>query len=167
MNTTPSRQRLALARRKVLYEARWPETRHGGTPGKAGGGKKPKDDTMSSFADDTATKTGTSARSVQRHVKIGEALRATAASEAKPLFEAEARERMLATQNNDAGRAAGANLPEQEKGRARDHAATMFNVSARYVSRLARSPLVSASHARSFQYRQPWASLRRVYPDAY
>jgi hypothetical protein len=40
-----------------------------------------------------------------------------------PLYEAEARKRMLAAQNNDAGRAVMANLPEQDGGRARDHAA--------------------------------------------
>jgi N6-adenosine-specific RNA methylase IME4 len=61
-----------LARRKEIYETLHPETRHGGAPGKPGGGKvaRAKDDTVSSFASDTAAKTGLSPRSVQRDVQI-------------------------------------------------------------------------------------------------
>ena len=46
-----------LKRRKEIYEAMYPETKHGGLPGLPGGGKA-KDDIMSSFATDTANKTG-------------------------------------------------------------------------------------------------------------
>lgn len=61
-----------LARRKEIYEALHPEVKHGGAPGKAGGGKvaRPKDDTVSSFAADTAAKTGLSPRTIQRDVQI-------------------------------------------------------------------------------------------------
>jgi hypothetical protein len=48
-----------------LYEALHPETKHGGASGKSGGGKKPKDDKLSSFAADTAAKTGTSRRTTE------------------------------------------------------------------------------------------------------
>lgn len=69
----------ALARRKEIYEAMHPTTKHGGTPGGDGSGKPPlkgsKDATVASlpsFAQDTAEKTGQSQRSVQRKTMIGE-----------------------------------------------------------------------------------------------
>jgi len=62
-----------LARRKVIYERLYPETRQGGAPGKAGGGKA-KNDNVSSFAADTADKTGLSERTVQRDVRVAERL---------------------------------------------------------------------------------------------
>lgn len=65
-----------LRRRKQLYEARHPETKKGGAPGKSGGGKKAKSDNLSSFAEDTAQKTGKSRRSVERDVELGEQLQA-------------------------------------------------------------------------------------------
>ena len=51
----------------------------------------------------------------------------------KPMFAKHTRERMLATQNNMAGRAARANLPELVKGKAIDQAAQAVNVSGRIV----------------------------------
>lgn len=64
----------ALKRRKEIYEALHPETKHGGAPGKAGGGKQAKGDKVSSFADDTAAKTGKSSRTVKRAVAVAEKL---------------------------------------------------------------------------------------------
>ncbi len=59
-----------LRRRKEIYEALHPETKQGGSPGKKGGGKVAKNDTLSSFAEDTADKTKTSARTIQREIQI-------------------------------------------------------------------------------------------------
>jgi hypothetical protein len=61
-----------LKRRKQLYEAKYPQAGHGCAPGKPGGGKSqiPKDDKVSSFAQDTAKKTGHSPRTVQRDLQV-------------------------------------------------------------------------------------------------
>ena len=59
-----------LGRRKEIYESIYPETKRGGLPGKAGGGKKAKSEIISSFAKDTASKTGRSERTVQQEVQI-------------------------------------------------------------------------------------------------
>ncbi|TKD03423.1 ParB/RepB/Spo0J family partition protein [Polyangium fumosum] len=59
-----------LLRRKEIHEQLYPETKHGGAPGKKGGGKKAKDATVASFAEDTAAKTGPSVRTIQDDVKI-------------------------------------------------------------------------------------------------
>ena len=67
-------QSKALARRKVIYLTIHPETKRGGTPGRAGGGKNAKVDRLATFATDAATKTGRSARTVRRLVAIGEKL---------------------------------------------------------------------------------------------
>lgn len=72
----------ALARRKEIYEIRHPETRHGGAPGRAGGGKA-KVDKMSSFAADTAARTGKTERTIERSVRIGERLTPEAQDAAK------------------------------------------------------------------------------------
>lgn len=63
-----------LKRRKELYEIKYPEVKHGGSPGNAGGGKIaiPKDEKISSFAESTATKLGVSPRTVQQEVQIAE-----------------------------------------------------------------------------------------------
>jgi hypothetical protein len=45
-----------------LYEKVHPETKKGGAPGKAGGGKKAKTAKLATLARDTATKTGLSRR---------------------------------------------------------------------------------------------------------
>ncbi len=58
-----------LKERKDLYEMKYPETRHGGTPGIAGGGKKAKTDNLSSFAQDTGQQTGESERNIRRAVR--------------------------------------------------------------------------------------------------
>jgi ParB family chromosome partitioning protein len=78
--TAPQRAKL-VAQRKKLYEAVHPETKHGGAPGKAGGGKKAKGESRQNgdfgddrFTADTASKTGRSERSVQRDVARGAAL---------------------------------------------------------------------------------------------
>jgi ParB family chromosome partitioning protein len=61
-----------LKRRKDIYIARHPETRQGGAPGKAGGGKLAKTDKLSSFAQDTAVKTGCNERTIRRAVRRAE-----------------------------------------------------------------------------------------------
>jgi ParB family transcriptional regulator, chromosome partitioning protein len=72
-----------IIERKKLYEKLHPQTKQGGAPGKAGGGKRARTDEerqkVSSFAEDTAKKTGVSKRTVQRAVA-----RAKAGEETKP-----------------------------------------------------------------------------------
>jgi N6-adenosine-specific RNA methylase IME4 len=63
-----------LKRRKELYEAKHPESRRGSRPGKAGGGKVAKTESISSFAADSAAKSGVSGRTVQQGVQIAEKL---------------------------------------------------------------------------------------------
>ena len=63
---SPAERALHVARRKELYEKLHPETRHGGAPGKAGGGKKAKDAKLAAFAQATAKATGQSRRKVER-----------------------------------------------------------------------------------------------------
>jgi len=58
-----------------------PEAKHGGAPGKAGGGKCAKVDKLSSFAVDTAAQTGQSPRSVRRGVAIGQSIDSQAAED--------------------------------------------------------------------------------------
>jgi len=55
-----------------LYLKLHPETKHGGAPGKAGGGKKAKDAKLASFVKDTAKKTGKAKRTIARDVSRGE-----------------------------------------------------------------------------------------------
>ena len=59
-----------LAERKTLYETLHPEARHGGAPGKAGGGKRAKDPGSGSFVTDTAHKTGRGRSTVAEDVRI-------------------------------------------------------------------------------------------------
>lgn len=63
----------ALEERQRVYEAMHPQAKHGGAPGKKGGGKS-KAATVAGFAKDTAEKTGTSERSVQRYVEAAKKL---------------------------------------------------------------------------------------------
>lgn len=73
----------ALARRKEIYEALYPETKAGKAQAAGSNRKQGKHvaDNVSatSFADDTAAKTGRSARSVRRDVEIGEGVTDAAA----------------------------------------------------------------------------------------
>ncbi len=65
----------ALKDRQEIWEQLHPEVKQGGQPGKKGGGKqKSKTATVAGFAKDTATKTGTSERSVQRHTHVAKGL---------------------------------------------------------------------------------------------
>ena len=61
------------AQRKGAYQKAHPETIQGGAPGKAGGGKA-KVAKIASFAEDTAAKSGKSARSVRLDVTRAKAL---------------------------------------------------------------------------------------------
>ncbi len=79
----PSRDELAAAlleraehlrARKNFYEAAHPETKHGGAPGAAGGGKVAKVANLAAFATDTAGRTGMSGRVVYRSVRRAEAI---------------------------------------------------------------------------------------------
>ncbi len=63
-----------LKRRKELYEAKYPSTKRGGNPGKAGGGKAPRSERIASFAADTASRSAVSGRTVQQEVQIAERL---------------------------------------------------------------------------------------------
>jgi hypothetical protein len=65
---TPSERAVHHAERKALYLKLHPETKHGGAPGKAGGGKKAKDAKLVSFVKDTAKKTGKAKRTIARDV---------------------------------------------------------------------------------------------------
>ena len=60
-----------IAARKEVYERLHPETRTGGAPGKAGGGKKVKNAKTASFVEETAQKTGKKKRTVARSATRG------------------------------------------------------------------------------------------------
>jgi ParB family chromosome partitioning protein len=70
---------LALARRKELYEALHPESKQGGLPGKAGGGKA-KTAESASFVSDTADKTGKAHSTVAHDQTIADNLDPQAAT---------------------------------------------------------------------------------------
>lgn len=63
-----------FAARKRLYETLHPSSRHGGAPGRAGGGKRPRAERAAapvrSHAADAAARTGLSERSVRQLVQI-------------------------------------------------------------------------------------------------
>jgi len=71
----------ALARRKAIYEAMHPETKHGGSGSGRPKEKQSGQNVHSNFAQETAKKTGVSARQVRRDVAIGERLDAQAAED--------------------------------------------------------------------------------------
>lgn len=62
-----------LAERKRLYLLKHPETKRGGAPGLAGGGKA-KTENISSFASDAAQKIGVTDRSIRQDVQIAESI---------------------------------------------------------------------------------------------
>jgi N6-adenosine-specific RNA methylase IME4 len=62
-----------LKRRKEIYLAKHPGTKQGGAPGLPGGGKA-KTEMISSFADDTAAKTGLSDRTIRHEVQIASSI---------------------------------------------------------------------------------------------
>lgn len=59
---------------------------------------------------------------------------ATVAADSLPLYEAQAKARQIAAQNNDAGKAVREKVPEQDKGKAAEKAAAATGVNPRYVS---------------------------------
>ena len=63
---TPAERAMHIGKRKDLYEKLHPETKRGGAPGKAGGGKKAKTAKLATFAKDTARKAQQSDRTVRR-----------------------------------------------------------------------------------------------------
>lgn len=69
---------------------------------------------------------------VRRHLTASQ--KGMVAAELKPHFAAEAKDRQIASQNNNRGRSVRATLPEQQAGCSRDKAAAAVGVSARYVS---------------------------------
>ncbi len=72
---SPAARALHIARRKDIYERLHPETKHGATPGKRGGGKCTKDANLAPFAIDTAKRTKRSTRDVQRDAARAKAIR--------------------------------------------------------------------------------------------
>jgi hypothetical protein len=64
---TPAQRAKLVSKRKAACEATHPETKTGGVPGKAGGGKvaAPKGAKFASFLEDTAAKSGKSTTSVK------------------------------------------------------------------------------------------------------
>lgn len=64
-----------LARRKVIYEELYPETKHGGDRKSDGAKSKRQDDVLvPAFAQDAAAKTGKSERTIQRAVSVANAI---------------------------------------------------------------------------------------------
>jgi hypothetical protein len=72
-NLTAADECRQTARRKDLYLLKHPETKQGGLPGVAGGGKA-KTATIAAFAADTAEKTGRAERSVRMDAQIGKSI---------------------------------------------------------------------------------------------
>ena len=70
-----------LAARKRVYETLHPSSRHGGAPGRAGGGKAPRSQRSSppvrSHAADAALRTGLSERSIRQLIQIAEGIPAS------------------------------------------------------------------------------------------
>ena len=68
---TPAERAQHIDARKAVWERLHPETKHGGAPGKAGGGKKAKEAKLDSFAEATAKATGQSKTKVKRDAARG------------------------------------------------------------------------------------------------
>lgn len=66
----PLDRAIFLAERKKIYEAKNPQTKNGGAPGKAGGGKVAKTEKIAGFACDTAERTGITERTIRLSVSI-------------------------------------------------------------------------------------------------
>lgn len=78
MPLSPLEEAVKTARRKEIYEARYPETKHGGdrkseTYQKSSPQNEDLIERAPSFVDDTAAKTGKSAKTIERNVRIGKA----------------------------------------------------------------------------------------------
>lgn len=71
---TAIEQTKALARRKQIYETLHPDTKSRKRTAGTEGGKQAKSPGAVSFAEDTAEKTGTSPRTVERDVALGQAI---------------------------------------------------------------------------------------------
>jgi N6-adenosine-specific RNA methylase IME4 len=63
---SPAERAIHTRERKRIYETLHPETKVGSAPGKAGGGKRPKNPNLGSFVDDTVGKTKRSRTDVAR-----------------------------------------------------------------------------------------------------
>lgn len=68
---TPLERSIQLARRKALYEKLHPGSGHGSAPGRAGGGKKPRDPGVRSFVREVAERTGRGRSTIAEEVRIG------------------------------------------------------------------------------------------------
>lgn len=69
---SPAERAELTADRKAFYLAKHPETKHGGAPGKAGGGKNAKDSRLDSFVRTTSKKSGRSRTRVSEDARRGE-----------------------------------------------------------------------------------------------
>jgi ParB family chromosome partitioning protein len=67
---SPAQEAAQIKRRKQIYEALHPQTKQGGAPGAAGGGKKAKMADAATFAKATAEATGQSERTVRKKAAI-------------------------------------------------------------------------------------------------
>jgi hypothetical protein len=75
---TPAEHAHHIARRKEIYERLHPETKHGGAPGKAGGGKQAKDPELRSFVVNTSRKTGKSRSTIAKAATRGKKVKVLA-----------------------------------------------------------------------------------------
>jgi N6-adenosine-specific RNA methylase IME4 len=119
---TPAERAIHIDTRKRIYETLHPETKHGGAPGKNGGGKKAKDLKLSSFAEDTATKTGRSKPDVTRDATRAKHIPQIANCIGTSLDQGEELDAL-------------AKLPEDQQGELITRAANGENVSAKHAAK--------------------------------